>query len=48
MCVINDPLGQTHNPTSSDSNFQVTFVVFCDILKGGDGRTDNTRENNDH
>ena len=37
-CVINDPLGQTHSPTSS--YFQTTFVLFYDILKSGDGRTD--------
>ena len=36
-CVINDPLGQTHSPTSSDLYFHVTFVLFCDIL---DGRTE--------
>ena len=39
-CVINDPLDQTHSPTSSDHYFHTTFVVFCDILKSGDGSTD--------
>ena len=32
-CVINDPLGQTHSPTSSDHYFHATFILFCDILK---------------
>ena len=46
ICIINDPLGQTHSPTScSDHYFHATFVLFRDILKSGDGRTD---ENNDH
>ena len=45
----NDPLGQTHNPTSSYHYYLETFVSFCDILKRGDGRTDrNMCENNDH
>ena len=46
--VINDPLGQTHNPTGSYHYFHSTFVLFCDILKTGDERTDVTCENNDH
>ena len=41
MCVINDPLGQTHSPNSRSHYFHVTFVIFC-------VRTDNTSENNDH
>ena len=43
-CVINDPLGQTHSPTSSDHYFQATFVLFCDILKSGDGRSEGRAE----
>ena len=27
--VINDPLGQTHNPASSDHYFRLKFVLFC-------------------
>ena len=30
---INDPLGQTHSPTSSDCYSRLKFVLFCDILK---------------
>ena len=46
-CVINDPLSQTHSPTSSDHYFRRHF--FCDILKSGDVRTDgNMCENYDH
>ena len=48
-CVINDPLGQTHSPTSSEHYFHTKFVLFCDILKCGDGRTDgNMYKNNYH
>ena len=36
-------------PTSSDHYFHATIVLFCNILKSGDGRTDgNLCENNDH
>ena len=42
-CVINDPLGQTHSPTSSDDYGHLTCVLLCDILKIG-----NLCENNDH
>ena len=46
-CVINDPLGQTHSPTSSDHFFNRR--LFCFIWKSGEGRTDqNMCENNDH
>ena len=38
-CVINDPLGQTHSPTSSD-HFIFKRRLFCDILKSGDRHTD--------
>ena len=38
MFVINDPLGQTHIPNSSDHYFQATF---CDSFKvETEGRTD--------
>ena len=32
-CVINDPLSQTHSPTSNYNYFQETFVLFWDILE---------------
>ena len=35
--VINDPLSQTHSLASSEHCFH--FVMFCQILKSGDGRT---------
>ena len=38
--VINDPLGQTHNPGSSDYYFHLIIVLFYAILKSGDGQTD--------
>ena len=41
MCAIYDPLGQTHSPTSSD---HLKVVLFCDILKSGDGRTNDMWE----
>ena len=48
-CVINDPVGQTHSPTSSDHYFQATFVLFFDILRSEDGRmAGNMCKNNDH
>ena len=46
--VIDDPLGQTHSLNSSDHGFRLKFVLFCWILKSGDGRTDNMCENNYH
>ena len=48
MRIINDPLGQTHSPANSDHYSRLKFVLFCEILKSGDGRTDNTCENSDH
>ena len=46
MSVINDPLGQTHSPASSDRYSRLKFVLYCEIMKSGDerkdGRTDNT------
>ena len=42
MFVINDPLGQTHCSTSSDTYFHVTFVLFWDILKSAARRSDKT------
>ena len=35
--VINDPLGQTHNPAGSDHYFHLKIVLFREILKSGDG-----------
>ena len=55
ICVINDPLGQTQSPTSSDHYSDLTFGLVCEILKKDDlpdkpanGRTDTTYENSDH
>ena len=31
--VMNDPLGQTHSPASSDHYFHLKFVLLYDILK---------------
>ena len=39
MCVINDPLSQTHSPASSNHYAHLKFILFCEILKSGDGRT---------
>ena len=48
-CVINDPHGQTHSPSSIDHYFHATFVLYCDILNSWDGRTDGYLcEFNDH
>ena len=33
MCVIIDPLGQTHSPASNDHYSLLKFVSFCEILK---------------
>ena len=38
--VINDPLSQTHGLASSEHCFRLKFVLFCQILKNVDGRTD--------
>ena len=38
--VINDPLGQTHNPIRSDHNSHLKMVLFYAILKRGEGRRD--------
>ena len=40
MSAINDPLDQIHSPASSDHNSCLNFVLFCEILKNGDGQTD--------
>ena len=37
MCTINDPLGQTHSPAIAITI--LTWKLFCEILKSGDGRT---------
>ena len=47
-CTVNDPLGQTPIHASSDHYSYLSFVLFCEILKSGDGRTDNSWENSDH
>ena len=39
-CVINDPVGLINSPTSCDHYFSALVVLFGDILKSGDGRTD--------
>ena len=36
----NDPLGLTHSPASSDHYSHLRVVLFCEILKSGDRRTD--------
>ena len=46
--VINDPLGQTHSPDSSDHYSHLKFVLFSGILKSGNGRIDTTWKNSDH
>ena len=33
--VINDPLGQTHNPANSDHYSNLKIILFCAILKSG-------------
>ena len=38
--VINDPLGLTHNPSSSDHYSRLKIVLFWMNLKSGDVRTD--------
>ena len=38
--VINDPLGQTHGPDSTNHYFQLKIVYYCEIWKNGDGRMD--------
>ena len=39
MSLIDDPLGQTHSPSSSDHYFHAKFVLFWDSMKS----TDETR-----
>ena len=39
MYAINDPFGQTHSPASSDHYSHLKVVLFCEILKSGDGRS---------
>ena len=48
MCAINDPLGQTHSPTSSDHYSHMKVRLFSEILKSGDGRMYTPCENCDH
>ena len=40
MCFIIDPLGQTHSPTSNNHYSRLKVILFCEILKKGDGRMD--------
>ena len=40
MCDIDDPLGQPHSPASNDHYSHLKVVLFCEILKDGNGRTD--------
>ena len=39
MCAINDPIGQTHSPASSNHYSRLKVVLFHEILKSGDGQT---------
>ena len=53
MCVINDPLGQTHSTESKNHYLLLKFVFFREILINGtdglkDESTDTTCENSDH
>ena len=29
MCVVNDPLDQTHSPASSNNYFHLKLALFC-------------------
>ena len=42
MRVIKDPPGQTHSPARSDHYSHLKFVLFCEMLKSGYVRTDNS------
>ena len=44
--LINDPLGQTHNPAISDHYSHLKVVLFREFLKRGNGRTDDMYKNN--
>ena len=46
--VINDPHSQTHSPANRDHYFLLQIVLFCAILKSGDGRTEDISESSDH
>ena len=48
MNAFHDPLDKTHSPASSDHYSRLNFVLFREILKSGDGRTDSTSEYSDH
>ena len=48
MSAINEPHGHTHSSASSDHYSHLKVVLFCEILKIGDGlmkyrRTDNAK-----
>ena len=38
MSAISDPLGQIHSPANFDHYSHLQVVLFCEILKSGDGR----------
>ena len=38
LVIINNPVGQTHSPGSSDHYFKLTLTLFYEILKSLDGR----------
>ena len=44
MCAISDPLGQTHSPAGSENYFHLKFVLLCEFLKSGDGRTEGRKD----
>ena len=49
MSAINDPLGQTHSPASSDHYSHLKVVVLRDFEKwGADVHTDSMCDNSDH
>ena len=45
MCAINDPLSQTNSSASSAHYSRFKIVLFCEILKSGDGCMDGRTDN---
>ena len=45
MYAINDPLGRTNSPASSDHYSDLRVVLFCEISKSGNGRKDRRTDN---
>ena len=43
--AIDDPLGLTHSLANSKHCVRLKLILFCYILKSGDGRSDNLCEN---